>query len=520
MGKLASAVHRHPRLVRYLAVAVACCWSWRSWPGSKARRSARSWRWASRWSRPARRPRRSGSARREDRDLGEHAVRGREHLRRQERRGEQRGAGDRDQHPLRVGPAGQAKARSWSSSTRASSAPSSPPPRRAASWRRPTAKRSKVLADGQRHRAKRSSTRPKRSSRPPTGNTQALKAAGRAQDRARAVQGPARHPRGQHRPVPQPGHDGDHARRRSARRSSTSRCRRKSWRPSTSGCRCGSRWARAKAGSRPSRETDHRRDRSDDRSDDPQHQAPRDDPQQRDRAAPRDVRQRRRSCLPSRRRPSWSCRRPRSSTRSYGDSVFVVEDEEAGLAGDGQDARRQAGQDRAPAVRALGAARGDFVAIAKGVKAGQEVVSAGAFKLRNSVAGRRRQHRQAEPAARSRGPRTADMKFTDVFLRRPVLAIVVNLVIIIAGLQAIRTLNVRQYPRLESATVTVTTVYVGASADLVRGFITTPLERVDRRRRRHRLHRVAERPGAVDDQRPPQAQLQRRRARSPTSARA
>src|SRR5499427_402575 len=69
------------------------------------------------------------------------------------------------------------------------------------------------------------------------------------------------------------------------------------------------------------------------------------------------------------------------------------------------------------------------------------------------------------------------MKFTDVFIRRPVLAIVVNLIIIIAGLQAIRTLNVRQYPKLESASVTVKTVYVGASADLVRGFITTPLER-------------------------------------------
>ena len=69
------------------------------------------------------------------------------------------------------------------------------------------------------------------------------------------------------------------------------------------------------------------------------------------------------------------------------------------------------------------------------------------------------------------------MKFTDLFIRRPVLALVVNLLIIIAGLQAIRTLNVRQYPRSENATVTVTTVYVGASANLVRGFITTPLER-------------------------------------------
>jgi len=69
------------------------------------------------------------------------------------------------------------------------------------------------------------------------------------------------------------------------------------------------------------------------------------------------------------------------------------------------------------------------------------------------------------------------MKFTDIFIKRPVLAIVVNLLIIIAGLQSIRTLNVRQYPKLESATVTVRTAYVGANADLVRGFITTPLER-------------------------------------------
>ncbi|HEY5910312.1 MAG TPA: efflux RND transporter permease subunit [Verrucomicrobiae bacterium] len=67
--------------------------------------------------------------------------------------------------------------------------------------------------------------------------------------------------------------------------------------------------------------------------------------------------------------------------------------------------------------------------------------------------------------------------FTDLFIRRPVLAVVVNLVILIAGFQAIKTLTVRQYPRSDNASVTVTTVYVGASADLVRGFITTPLER-------------------------------------------
>src|SRR5213593_4957676 len=67
--------------------------------------------------------------------------------------------------------------------------------------------------------------------------------------------------------------------------------------------------------------------------------------------------------------------------------------------------------------------------------------------------------------------------FTDIFIKRPVLAIVVNLVILIAGFQAIRSVNVRQYPRSENASITVKTVYVGASADLVRGFITSPLER-------------------------------------------
>ena len=70
------------------------------------------------------------------------------------------------------------------------------------------------------------------------------------------------------------------------------------------------------------------------------------------------------------------------------------------------------------------------------------------------------------------------MKITDLFIRRPVLAIVVNLVILIAGLWSIRSLSVRQYPRSDIAVIRVATTYVGASADLVRGFITTPLERV------------------------------------------
>ena len=67
--------------------------------------------------------------------------------------------------------------------------------------------------------------------------------------------------------------------------------------------------------------------------------------------------------------------------------------------------------------------------------------------------------------------------FTDLFIERPVLAIVVNLLILIAGLSAWNSLSVRQYPLSENASVQITTVYVGASAELVRGFITTPLER-------------------------------------------
>jgi len=70
------------------------------------------------------------------------------------------------------------------------------------------------------------------------------------------------------------------------------------------------------------------------------------------------------------------------------------------------------------------------------------------------------------------------MKFTDLFIRRPVLAICVNLVILIAGLQSVRSLSVRQFPRSDIAIIKVSTAYIGANADLVRGYITTPLERV------------------------------------------
>jgi len=68
--------------------------------------------------------------------------------------------------------------------------------------------------------------------------------------------------------------------------------------------------------------------------------------------------------------------------------------------------------------------------------------------------------------------------FTDIFIRHPVLAVVINLVIVLVGWRALSSLPVQQYPKIESSSVLITTVYTGASAETVRGFLTTPIERV------------------------------------------
>ena len=69
------------------------------------------------------------------------------------------------------------------------------------------------------------------------------------------------------------------------------------------------------------------------------------------------------------------------------------------------------------------------------------------------------------------------MKFTDLFIKKPVLATVVSLFILLLGMRSYTELNVRQYPELQNAVVTVSTTYFGADANLIQGFITTPLER-------------------------------------------
>src|SRR5258708_25776183 len=67
---------------------------------------------------------------------------------------------------------------------------------------------------------------------------------------------------------------------------------------------------------------------------------------------------------------------------------------------------------------------------------------------------------------------------SDIFIKHPVIAVVANLVILLVGWRALSTLGVQQYPKIESSSLLITTIYTGASAETVRGFLTTPIERV------------------------------------------
>ena len=67
--------------------------------------------------------------------------------------------------------------------------------------------------------------------------------------------------------------------------------------------------------------------------------------------------------------------------------------------------------------------------------------------------------------------------FTDIFIKHPVLAIVVNLMLLLVGIRAAQLLPIQQFPKLESTSIQITTVYIGASAESTRGFLTTPIEK-------------------------------------------
>src|ERR1017187_9811747 len=84
--------------------------------------------------------------------------------------------------------------------------------------------------------------------------------------------------------------------------------------------------------------------------------------------------------------------------------------------------------------------------------------------------------RQATRTRRRRKSESQAMKFTDLFIRRPVLAAVISLLILVLGLRSLFGLPVNQFPQTQNAVVTITTVYYGADAATVAGFITQPLE--------------------------------------------
>jgi hypothetical protein len=114
----------------------------------------------------------------------------------------------------------------------------------------------------------------------------------------------------------------------------------------------------------------------------------------------------------------------------------------------------------------------------------------GSFKLREGVLVNVAAATSQQTARRSEATMRS---VTDVFVRHPVLALVVNLLIVLVGWRAALTgLPVQQYPKLDSASVIITTVYTGASAETVRGLP----DHADRTRgvrdRRHRPHRVDE----------------------------
>lgn len=67
--------------------------------------------------------------------------------------------------------------------------------------------------------------------------------------------------------------------------------------------------------------------------------------------------------------------------------------------------------------------------------------------------------------------------FTDLFIKHPVLAIVVNLILVLIGVRTAQSLPIQQFPKLESTSIQITTIYIGASAETIRGFLTTPIER-------------------------------------------
>ena len=156
----------------------------------------------------------------------------------------------------------------------------------------------------------------------------------------------------------------------------------------------------------------------------------------------------------------------------YGSTVYLVDDTAKDAAGKPILTARQN-------FVTTGDTRGDQVAVLKGVEVGQNVVTSGQMKLRNGspikIDNTVQPSNDPNPTP-VRAIGAPEMNFTDIFVRRPVLATVLSLMILVLGLRAGASLPILQFPKTENAVVTVTTTYYGADPDVVAGFITTPLE--------------------------------------------
>ena len=123
----------------------------------------------------------------------------------------------------------------------------------------------------------------------------------------------------------------------------------------------------------------------------------------------------------------------------------------------------------------VGPTEGDSVAILEGVNEGEQVVTSGQLKLQPGAT-IKVDNSGALKAAGGAAEAIEPMAFTDIFIKRPVLATVVSLLILLVGAQAGFKLPIRQYPELSNTTITVVTTYPGANADLIQGFITVPIQ--------------------------------------------
>jgi hypothetical protein len=159
----------------------------------------------------------------------------------------------------------------------------------------------------------------------------------------------------------------------------------------------------------------------------------------------------------------------------YGDTVFVVKPS------DKKEDKDEKGNPRLLAQQVFvttGPTRGDQVAILKGIEPGTEVVTSGQVKLKTGtplIIDNKVQPSNS-PIRGRRKNEPAHMNFTDLFIRKPVLAITISLLILVLGVRSLTSLSVRQYPKTQNAVVTISTTYYGADAQTVAGFITQPLE--------------------------------------------